>query len=151
MEKNIEIYTDGGCSGNPGPGGWAYVIITGDGIQIANSGHEQFTTNNKMELTAVIQALKSLSINPSRTSLKLVVHTDSKYVKNGITGWIHTWMRNGWKTAAKKSVKNKEFWIELQQLSATLSIEWKWVPGHAGVEFNELCDKLVQKEIASIR
>ena len=151
MEKTIEIYTDGGCSGNPGPGGWAYVLITENGTLITNSGSTLLTTNNKMELTAVIEALKSVSLNPSDESLNLIVHTDSQYVKNGITTWIHNWIRNGWKTAAKKSVKNKEFWIELQQLSKCLKIEWKWVKGHAGIEHNELCDTLVQKEIASIR
>lgn len=151
MEKTIEIYTDGGCSGNPGPGGWAYVLITNDGTLITNSGSSLMTTNNKMELSAVIEALKSVSLNPAKTPLNLIVHTDSQYVKNGITTWIHNWIRNGWRTAAKKSVKNKEFWVELQQLANNLKIEWKWVKGHAGVEHNELCDALVQKEIASIR
>ncbi len=151
MEKTIEIYTDGGCSGNPGPGGWAYVLITDDGTLITNSGNSLMTTNNKMELSAVIEALKSVSLNPAKTPLNLIVHTDSQYVKNGITTWIHNWIRNGWRTAAKKSVKNKEFWVELQQLANNLKIEWKWVKGHAGIEHNELCDALVQKEIASTR
>ena len=151
MEKTIEIYTDGGCSGNPGPGGWAYVLITENGTLITNSGSTLLTTNNKMELSAVIEALKSVSLNPAKTPLNLIVHTDSQYVKNGITTWIHNWIRNGWRTAAKKSVKNKEFWVELQQLANNLKIEWKWVKGHAGIEHNELCDALVQKEIASTR
>ena len=151
MEKTIEIYTDGGCSGNPGPGGWAYVLITDDGTLITNSGNSLMTTNNKMEISAVIEALKSVSLNPAKTPLNLIVHTDSQYVKNGITTWIHNWIRNGWRTAAKKSVKNKEFWVELQQLANNLKIEWKWVKGHAGIEHNELCDALVQKEIASTR
>ena len=151
MKKTIEIYTDGGCWGNPGPGGWAYVLITDDGTVITNSGSSLMTTNNKMELSAVIEALKSISLSSSNASLNLVVHTDSQYVKNGITTWIHTWVRNGWKTAAKKSVKNREFWIELQQLADHLEIEWKWVKGHAGVEYNELCDTLVQKAIAAIQ
>ncbi|MBL7005768.1 MAG: ribonuclease HI [Spirochaetia bacterium] len=151
MKKTIEIYTDGGCSGNPGPGGWAYVLITDDGTVITNSGSSMLTTNNKMELTAVIRALESVSRNPLNAPLNLIVHTDSQYVKNGITTWIHSWVRNGWRTAAKKEVKNKELWLELQQVAENLKIEWKWVKGHAGVEHNELCDTLVQKEIASIR
>ncbi len=151
MKKTIEIYTDGGCSGNPGPGGWAYVVINDDGTLITNSGNNILTTNNKMELTAVIRALESVSLNSSNVSLNFIVHTDSQYVKNGITTWIHSWVRNGWRTAAKKEVKNKELWLELQQAAGNLKIEWKWVKGHAGVEYNELCDTLVQKEIASIR
>jgi len=155
MNKQLIIYTDGGCSGNPGPGGWAFTAVTPDGTLVQRSGHENLTTNNKMELRAVIEALKSISGNFSGNSRlsesnieKIVIHTDSQYVKNGITTWIHSWERNGWRTAAKKPVKNKEFWVELKLLADRMPVLWKWVPGHAGVEYNELCDAMVQKEIS---
>jgi ribonuclease HI len=155
MNKELIIYTDGGCSGNPGPGGWAFAAITSDGTLVQRSGREDLTTNNKMELKAVIEALKSISGNfpdiahfSSSGIDKIVIHTDSQYVKNGITTWIHSWERNGWRTAAKKPVKNKEYWVELKQLADRMPVVWKWVPGHAGVEYNELCDAMVQKEIS---
>lgn len=167
MEKEIQIYTDGGCLGNPGPGGWAYVLITPDNKEIQGSGHDSETTNNRMELTAVIQALRTVreSFSAPASSLqgdlfaetsiepafdKIILHTDSQYVKNGITVWIHSWIQKGWKTAAKKPVKNKEYWIALKELSDSLPIEWVWVKGHAGNHYNELCDLLVQQEQTSI-
>ncbi len=150
MLKRVEIYTDGGCSGNPGPGGWAFVVITGDGPILKRNGCDKLTTNNRMELTAVIEALGSITAEPG-SPLRIVLHTDSQYVKNGITNWIHSWLRNNWRTAAKKPVKNKELWIRLKSLADSFDIEWVWVPGHAGVRYNELCDELVQQAIRECR
>ena len=146
--NDIIIYTDGGCSGNPGPGGWAYVVAAGENEQITGSGHDKQTTNNKMELKAVIESLHYIKAAYPSGLRAVHVHTDSQYVKNGITTWIHAWIRNGWKTAAKKPVKNKELWIDLKAISDQLPVRWHWVKGHAGVELNELCDSLVQEQIA---
>ncbi|MCL2293341.1 MAG: ribonuclease HI [Spirochaetes bacterium] len=148
QDKNrIDIYTDGGCLGNPGPGGWGYVIIFGEKVY-KNSGHDKATTNNKMELTAVIKALeayKKLLADKEFDSPRARVITDSTYVKNGITAWIKTWLKNGWKTADKKDVKNKELWIALKSLSDQINPEWEWVKGHSGNKWNEECDALVKK------
>jgi ribonuclease HI len=159
----IEVWTDGGCQGNPGPGGWAFVIRRGGG-NTERSGFEPATTNNRMELTAVIRALTEIASGGSGaagpgsagpgsdshgTPANVVVNTDSQYVQKGITEWIHAWSRNGWKTSAKKPVKNAELWSALLELSRGLSIRWQWVLGHAGNELNERCDSLVQEAIAS--
>lgn len=141
----LTIFTDGGCSGNPGPGGWAFVALL-EGSNFEGSGGEKHTTNNKMELTAVIEALKWFKSNKSDTNL--TIYTDSQYVQKGISEWIHNWKKNGWKTAAKESVKNKELWEELDILNASVKPSWKWVKGHAGHEHNERCDDLVQVQIA---
>lgn len=146
----IEIYTDGGCSGNPGPGGWAFVLTAGD-VQIKKSGGDKQTTNNRMELTAVINALKDVKASPQWSSDSIRLFTDSQYVKNGITSWINNWVKNGWKTAAKQPVKNKEYWVELKALTDSLNIEWKWVKGHAGNELNEECDSMVGAEMAKLK
>ena len=148
--NNIEIFTDGGCSGNPGPGGWAYVILF-DGQEKAVSGGDADTTNNRMELTAVISALKDINSMSDWRTRPIVVHTDSQYVKNGISQWITNWKRNGWVTAAKKSVKNKELWMELDFQAETLQVDWKWVKGHAGNTYNELCDSLVGVEMKKFK
>jgi ribonuclease HI len=147
VSEGIEIWTDGGCQGNPGPGGWAYVIKAahGGGEQM---GFEPRTTNNRMELTAVREALKELAGNPQWSGLPVSISTDSQYVQKGITEWIHTWSRNGWKTSAKKPVKNLELWSALWELSRNLPIRWVWVMGHAGNSMNERCDFLVQQAIA---
>ena len=145
MEK-INIYTDGGCSGNPGPGGWAFVVLDGNDL-IKKSGGDKDTTNNRMELTAVIKALEYISSTDELKKMKPVIHTDSAYVKNGITSWIKSWEINGWKTASKQPVKNRELWQELKKLDDSISAEWKWVKGHAGNEFNEMCDALVGEEM----
>jgi len=144
----IEIYTDGGCSGNPGPGGWAFIVSMGNEL-IRCSGGAADTTNNKMELQAVIEALKFVrrQREEQRSSIPVVLHTDSEYVRLGITSWIQKWLKNSWRTTAKKPVKNKEYWEKLKELDDQIRPEWKWVPGHAGVELNEECDAMVQEEI----
>lgn len=146
----IVLFTDGGCSGNPGPGGWGYVLVA-DGKKVAASGGEKLTTNNRMELRAVIAGLEAASAAMAGTPREIAVYTDSQYVKNGITAWIKTWKRNGWKTAGKESVKNKELWVELDALAGRLELSWHWVKGHAGNDLNEECDRLTQEEIAALR
>ena len=150
MKKTIEIHTDGGCSGNPGPGGWFFVLLM-DNEQITGSGHSKLTTNNKMELLAVISALEFINNNEQYQNIPIDFYTDSKYVKNGITDWIKRWIVNGWKTAAKKSVKNKELWIELKELSDKMKITWNWEKGHSNNELNNLCDAGVQEEIKKVK
>jgi ribonuclease HI len=136
------IYTDGACSGNPGPGGWAAIILDEEKNQINISGKEKSTTNNRMELMASIMALKKV-----KRSSEIVVYTDSTYLKNGITLWIKNWKKNGWKNANKKSVKNKDLWILLNKISEKRSINWKWVKAHAGNTYNDLADKLATEAI----
>ena len=157
MDASLKIYTDGGCSGNPGPGGWAYVMVTQtfQGAQIAakDMGSEKETTNNRMELTAVIMALRALKImnNPQGSSnlpRQAAVLTDSQYVQKGITEWIHTWKRNSWRTSDKSPVKNRDLWEELDAIASEFPLKWEWVKGHAGNEFNEMCDAMTQEAIA---
>lgn len=146
----MEIYTDGGCSGNPGPGGWAFVARAPGGLH-EESGSDPGTTNNKMELTAVIRALKYLSAFPGLDKdEESVIHTDSQYVKNGITVWIRTWKKNGWRTSGKDPVKNRELWEELDGLASGMKLAWAWVKGHAGNELNERCDELVGIAMRSV-
>lgn len=147
--EHVIIYTDGGCIGNPGPGAWAFVLLY-DGKEIAMSDGERATTNNKMELTAVIKALERLEsivresgVNPG----SVTVFTDSQYVRNGITDWINRWERNGWRTASKHPVKNQELWKELKRLAQRFPLTWKWVKGHAGIDRNEQCDSLVRESM----
>ena len=139
----INIYTDGACSGNPGIGGWGVVILVNKQEILLNGG-DQLTTNNKMELTAAIKALGYFE-----TKKNLTIYTDSKYVKDGIESWIINWKKNGWKTSTKKIVKNKELWIQLDNLINQHNVTWKWVKGHAGFEFNEKADELARKYIES--
>ena len=143
--NNITVYTDGGCTGNPGPGGWAAVLLYED-KEVRLSGGDPSTTNNKMELTAVIKALTHINENSELRNRAVEIFTDSQYVKNGLTQWIFNWIKNGWKTAAKKPVKNKEYWIALKNEADKLTLKWNWVKGHSGDEFNELCDSLVEAE-----
>ena len=138
----ITIYTDGACSGNPGVGGWGVVIIEDNKNETFLNGGDNDTTNNKMELTAAIQALKAIE---KKSTITLI--TDSKYVKDGIQSWIQNWKKNGWKTAAKKPVKNKELWIELDELIAKHNITWEWVKGHAGNKHNDKADYLARRYI----
>lgn len=141
QKNSIKIYTDGACLGNPGPGGWAAILIFDNGNIEKISGGDPDTTNNRMELSAAINALKSIDV-PSEIEL----FTDSTYVKNGITSWIKNWERNGWKNSENKSVKNKELWLELRVLEKRHTIKWHWVKGHNGNEFNEKVDELSRQE-----
>ena len=135
----IKIYTDGSCLYNPGNGGWAAIInINGEIKKI--SGNEKNTTNNRMELMAPINALKNIN---SKDPIE--IFTDSKYVKNGITEWINTWVLNNWKTSKKENVKNKDLWLELHKLNQSLNVKWNWVKAHAGDPLNEEVDMLAKK------
>lgn len=136
MNDKVYIFTDGACRGNPGEGGWG-AILQSDNHEKEINGYSENTTNNIMELTAVIKSLQAL-----KKTCDVILTTDSKYVKNGITTWIHNWKKNGWKTAAKKEVKNKELWIELDSLIKIHSISWDWVKGHSGHSENERADLL---------
>ena len=137
----IKIYTDGACSGNPGPGGWG-VFIENSGSVTELSGRDENTTNNRMELKAVIEALKFFTTNS-----KLTIHTDSKYVMDGASRWIINWKKNNWKTAQKKDVKNKDLWIELDNLLNYHDVSWVWVKGHDGIYGNERADYLATSVI----
>ena len=139
----IKIYTDGSCLNNPGDGGWA-AIINDDGKILKISGSEKNTTNNKMELMAPISALKK--INKDK---KVEIYTDSKYVKLGITEWIHKWTKNNWQTSKKEDVKNKELWVELYELTKSFEISWIWIKAHAGNTLNEEVDSLAKKAAES--
>ena len=154
MNTSLKIYTDGGCSGNPGPGGWAYVFVTqtfqGAEVIAKNNGGEKNTTNNRMELTAVIEALRELKIKNDLPRQATVI-TDSQYVQKGITEWIITWKRNSWRTSDKKPVKNQDLWLALDALANEFLLQWEWVKGHAGNEYNELCDAMTQEAIAEIK
>ncbi len=143
----LDIYTDGGCHGNPGPGGWAFVVV-GTSVVTERYGAAAQTTNNRMELTAVIAALEHCRAEVG-VGAELNVHTDSQYVRNGITDWIQRWRRNGWRTAARKSVKNRELWQQLDYLNEQLRPQWTWVRGHDGDHYNERCHTLVQQAIAT--
>ena len=137
-----KIYTDGACSGNPGPGGWGAVILDQNDKQKNISGSEKNTTNNRMELLAAIMSLKKI-----KTNSEVIIFTDSTYVKNGITEWMKNWKKNGWKNSSKKPVKNKDLWEKLDKLCEANSVSWKWVKGHSTNEFNNLADELATKAI----
>lgn len=134
----LKIYTDGSCLGNPGPGGWGFVATDGKNT-VERSGNECNSTNNKMELTAVIRALTA-----AKKHVEVEIHTDSQYVKNGMEVWIKNWKKNGWKTATKKPVKNQELWQELDKLAEKIKINWHWVKAHNGTELNERVDDLAR-------
>ena len=150
MEAPLKIFTDGGCSGNPGPGGWAYVMVLetfqGRKVIAQKKGGEKDTTNNRMELTAVIEALRALKTMEG-VPRQAAVCTDSQYVQKGITEWIRNWKRNNWRTSDKKPVKNQDLWLELDALNAEFSVKWEWVRGHAGNVYNERCDSMTQTAI----
>jgi len=137
------IYTDGACSGNPGPGGWGAIILNEEN-ETNISGKEKSTTNNRMELMAPIMALRKI-----KKASKIIIYTDSIYLKNGITTWIKNWEKNGWKNANKKPVKNKDLWVTLNELSKEHVVNWKWVKAHAGNKYNEIADKLATEAIRS--
>ena len=142
---DVKIYTDGSCIGNPGPGGWAAIILAG-GIKKELYGGEKFTTNNRMELTAAIKALEYcfLQKNNLFTKKKINILTDSNYVKDGITVWINNWEKNNWKTADKKVVKNIDLWRNLKSLSLSQDINWQWIKGHSNDPMNDLADSLAK-------
>ena len=144
MSEKIIIYTDGACSGNPGPGGWGALLINGD-ERTELYGGDKNTTNNQMELTAVIKALEFVG---GKKNIEL--WTDSQYVKNGITEWIVSWKKNGWKNSQKKAVKNKELWMKLDELNESKNISWNWVKGHNGHVENERVDELARQGIAEL-
>jgi ribonuclease HI len=137
----VEIYTDGACRGNPGPGGWA-AVLSADGHEKQISGAALQTTNNRMELQAVIEALQAL-----KRPLAVRLYTDSQYVRRGILEWLPQWKARGWKTADRKPVKNQDLWQQLETAAARHRIEWHWVPGHAGIPGNERCDVLANAAI----
>ncbi|MBU2966523.1 ribonuclease HI [Amphritea sp. 2_MG-2023] len=141
MKKKIKIYTDGACKGNPGPGGWGAVLQYGEHAKELFGG-ELTTTNNRMELMAAIEALLIL-----KEPCDIILTTDSQYVRKGITEWLAGWKRNGWKTAAKKPVKNADLWQRLDEQNARHQIEWKWVKGHSGHPGNELADQLANRGV----
>jgi ribonuclease HI len=151
-EAVLKIFTDGGCSGNPGPGGWAYVMVLrtfqGEKVVASAKGSQPHTTNNRMELTAVISSLRAIK-TMSGIPHHALVCTDSQYVQKGITEWIQKWKKNSWRTSDKKPVKNQDLWMELDSLSGELSLDWEWVKGHAGNTYNELCDRMTQEAIYS--
>lgn len=134
----LKIWTDGSCLGNPGPGGWAFVATNGQNTA-ERSGGERDTTNNRMELMAVIRALTA-----AHRHSEIELHTDSQYVKNGMQLWLKNWKKNNWHTANKKPVKNQDLWMQLDALSGAIKIHWHWVRGHNGDEMNERCDELAR-------
>jgi ribonuclease HI len=142
--KQVEIFTDGACSGNPGPGGWG-VIMRFNGVEKELSGGELETTNNRMELMAAIQGLEALT-----RGVQVLVHTDSTYVKDGITSWIHNWKRNNWRTSGRKPVKNVDLWQRLEQALTDHDVEWRWVRGHTGHPENERADSLARGAIPEV-
>jgi ribonuclease HI len=141
----VDIYTDGACRGNPGPGGWG-ALLSYEGREKELSGAEALTTNNRMELTAVIRALEAL-----KRPVPVRLYTDSEYVRRGITEWIANWKRRGWMTADKKPVKNQDLWQQLDAAVGGHTIEWHWVPGHAGVPGNERVDRLANEAIDAMQ
>lgn len=143
QKPTVEIFTDGACSGNPGPGGWG-AVLRYQGVEKELQGGEAETTNNRMEMLAAIQALETL-----KRPVQVVVHTDSTYLRDGITKWIHAWKKRGWKTASKKPVKNVDLWQRLETAIAQHDVEWRWVKGHAGHPENERADALARGGVPS--
>ena len=143
MTPKVTIWTDGACSGNPGPGGWGAVLIAANGREKELCGGERATTNNRMELMAAIQALEA-----PKTPSDVDLYTDSNYLKGGITSWIKTWKRNGWRTADRKPVRNVELWERLERASTPHNVRWHWVKGHVGHDANERADELAREGMA---
>ena len=144
-DPEVEIFTDGACSGNPGPGGWGAILRLGS-RERELSGGEPATTNNRMELMAAIRGLEAL-----KRRCKVRLYTDSNYLREGVTKWIHGWKKNGWKTAEKKPVKNVDLWQRLEQALSRHTVRWHWVKGHAGHDLNERADELAREAIAELR
>ena len=153
METMLNIFTDGGCSGNPGPGGWAFVMVLktfqGEKVIAKGKGAEKDTTNNRMELMAAIAALRKLRTMRSVPRL-YTIYTDSQYLQLGITEWIAKWKKKNWRTSDKAPVKNQDLWKELDALAAELVPDWEWVEGHAGNKWNEHCDRMTHEAIAML-
>lgn len=145
MSCTVYLYTDGACKGNPGPGGWGYLLKCGKN-SIQDSGSEKDTTNNRMELMAVINGLSKLN-----RFCNVIISTDSQYVKNGMEEWIHNWKNNGWKSSNKKPVKNVDLWQQLDALVQKFNVSWEWVKGHSGHVENEIVDTLASNAAESIR
>jgi ribonuclease HI len=145
IEQHVVVYTDGACSGNPGPGGWGAILVWGDKEREIKGG-EPNTTNNRMELMAAIAALEAL-----KRPCAVDIHTDSQYLRNGIMSWIHSWKRNGWRTSSKSAVKNVDLWQRLDAALAQHKINWHWVKGHAGHDMNERADALARAGLAEAR
>ncbi len=141
----VDVYTDGACSGNPGPGGWGALMISGDNEREI-SGGESDTTNNRMELMAAIMALETM-----KRGVEIHLHTDSTYVRDGITKWIHSWKKNGWRTSAKKPVKNADLWQRLEAAADRHEVKWHWVKGHSGHPENERADELARQGLEACR
>ncbi|GAB5375794.1 MAG: ribonuclease HI [Acuticoccus sp.] len=144
-DQGVVIYTDGACSGNPGPGGWGVILTYGAHTRELHGG-EAHTTNNRMELTAAIRALEAL-----KRPMTVTLYTDSQYVRQGITQWLANWKRRNWRTAGKQPVKNEDLWRELDALASTHTIDWRWVKGHAGHPQNERADELARMGVAEVR
>ena len=145
--KQINIFTDGACRGNPGPGGWGVLLVYAD-YKIELFGAESDTTNNRMELTAAIKGLEALAeLDDLDSDCNILITTDSKYVKDGITEWLSNWKQRGWKTAAKKPVKNDDLWRQLDNLTSKNKVSWEWVKGHSGHQENEIVDALANRGI----
>jgi ribonuclease HI len=144
-DPHVVIHTDGACSGNPGPGGWGAILALGEHVKELKGG-EARTTNNRMELMAAIAALEAL-----KRPCLVDIHTDSQYLRNGVTQWIHQWKRNGWRTADRKPVRNVDLWQRLDALCGKHRVRWHWLRGHAGHSLNERADKLAREAIAAVR
>jgi len=144
-EQRVTIYTDGACSGNPGPGGWGAILMFGEHVKELKGG-EAHTTNNRMELMAAISALEAL-----KRPCAVDIHTDSQYLRNGIMSWIHSWKRNGWRTADKTPVKNVDLWQRLDAALARHEVRWHWIRGHAGDAMNERADELAREGLVAAR
>ena len=141
----LKIWTDGSCLGNPGPGGWGFIATDGKNIA-ERSGGERDTTNNRMELMAVIRALTA-----AKNHTEIEIHTDSQYVKNGMQTWLKNWKKNNWRTSTKKPVKNQDLWQQLDELSSTKTLHWVWVKGHAGEDMNERVDTLARDAATALK
>ena len=152
MTQNITIHTDGSCQGNPGPGGWAAIIEIPDWMNATLRGGDPQTTNNRMEMTAAIEGLRKLERIAGAPEEPVVLRSDSKYLCDAFNqGWIENWHRNGWRTAKKEPVKNRDLWEELEKLASGKKIAWTWVKGHSGDHFNELCDRIAKEEAEAAR
>lgn len=148
--KPVCIYTDGACSRNPGYGAWSFIVLVGNEIYASRSGSIQRTTNNRMELTAVIEALTFALQDKELRANRIHVYTDSQYVQRGATEWLDLWKERRWRNSDRVAVKNRDLWEKLDELIGELAIEWFWVRGHAGNEYNEMCDAMSKKEVAAL-